>query len=120
MTSSSVYDHHPSTTLMNQDISFVPDASQDRFIIHSQPLTSMSLKRRASPAFEGMEDENSRKRMKEASDTRALDARNVDDETAGLTLADELAQELRCGCCSELVYRPVLVMPCQHFFCGRY
>ena len=33
---------------------------------------------------------------------------------------DELAQELQCGCCSELVYKPVLVMPCQHFFCGRY
>ncbi|KAF8195478.1 hypothetical protein BJ912DRAFT_143278 [Pholiota molesta] len=31
---------------------------------------------------------------------------------------DEIAQELQCGCCSELVYRPVLVIPCQHFFCG--
>jgi hypothetical protein len=35
-------------------------------------------------------------------------------------LADQLAQELQCGCCSELVYRPVLVSPCQHFFCGRW
>jgi E3 ubiquitin-protein ligase CHFR len=35
------------------------------------------------------------------------------------TLADQLAQELQCGCCSELVYRPVIVAPCQHFFCGR-
>ncbi|KNZ81289.1 E3 ubiquitin-protein ligase CHFR, partial [Termitomyces sp. J132] len=35
-------------------------------------------------------------------------------------LADDLARELECGCCSDLVYRPVLVNPCQHFFCGRY
>jgi E3 ubiquitin-protein ligase CHFR len=37
-----------------------------------------------------------------------------------VNFVDELAQELQCGCCSELVYKPVLVMPCQHFFCGRY
>lgn len=35
-------------------------------------------------------------------------------------LAEQLAQELQCGCCNDLVYRPVLVAPCQHFFCGRY
>jgi hypothetical protein len=32
----------------------------------------------------------------------------------------ELADELQCGCCAALVYKPVLVLPCQHFFCGRY
>lgn len=37
----------------------------------------------------------------------------------GQLLADELEQELQCGCCSALVYRPVVVSPCQHFFCGR-
>ncbi len=37
----------------------------------------------------------------------------------GQVLADELEQELQCGCCSALVYRPVIVSPCQHFFCGR-
>ncbi|KAI6114415.1 hypothetical protein F5141DRAFT_1187953 [Pisolithus sp. B1] len=35
-------------------------------------------------------------------------------------LVEDLVQELQCGCCSELVYRPVVVSPCQHFFCGRY
>ncbi|KAF8527464.1 hypothetical protein BU17DRAFT_31193, partial [Hysterangium stoloniferum] len=27
-------------------------------------------------------------------------------------------QELKCGCCTELCYNPVIVNPCQHFFCG--
>ncbi|KZT12057.1 uncharacterized protein LAESUDRAFT_733924 [Laetiporus sulphureus 93-53] len=36
----------------------------------------------------------------------------------GKALANELEQELQCACCSALVYRPVVVMPCQHFFCG--
>lgn len=34
-------------------------------------------------------------------------------------IIDDLGQELECGCCSALVYRPVIVNPCQHFFCGR-
>lgn len=38
----------------------------------------------------------------------------------GHALAEDLAQELQCGCCSELVYKPVVVIPCDHFFCGRY
>lgn len=38
----------------------------------------------------------------------------------GQALVEHLAEELQCGCCSELVYRPVIVAPCQHFFCGRY
>ncbi|KAF8582819.1 hypothetical protein K439DRAFT_1661584 [Ramaria rubella] len=31
---------------------------------------------------------------------------------------EELTQELKCGCCTELCYNPVIVNPCQHFFCG--
>lgn len=38
----------------------------------------------------------------------------------GQALAEDLAEELQCGCCAELVYKPVVVMPCEHFFCGRY
>ena len=37
----------------------------------------------------------------------------------GQALVDDLAQELQCGCCSGLLYKPVIVMPCDHFFCGR-
>lgn len=37
----------------------------------------------------------------------------------GAALADGLEEELQCGCCSAIVYRPVVVAPCQHFFCGR-
>lgn len=36
----------------------------------------------------------------------------------GEALANDLEQELQCGCCSAIVYRPVVVSPCQHFFCG--
>jgi hypothetical protein len=37
----------------------------------------------------------------------------------GRKLVESLVEELTCGCCSAIVYRPVVVMPCQHFFCGR-
>jgi len=85
-------------------------------------LIGPTLKRRASPLFEGLQEDSSRKRKKEGMD---------DDPGAGggsrsnkaivdnSSLADDLAQELQCACCSELVYRPVIVAPCQHFFCGR-
>lgn len=83
-------------------------------------------KRSASPSFEGMQPDGSRKRHRE--DTEA----NTDHESAlpplastsasvvPIDLESELAQELECPCCSALVYRPVVVSPCQHFFCGRY
>jgi E3 ubiquitin-protein ligase CHFR len=86
----------------------------------SRPELFTALKRRASPSFEGLEECGSRKRVKENADDGAK--RGDTDETvmAGNdSLAEELAQELQCGCCSELVYRPVVVSPCQHFFCGR-
>jgi len=94
-----------------------------------------TLKRPISPSFEDIQGDISRKRIKE---------RNTDDDdgrlegyleqeiepirqmvvspsmSAANKLAEDLAQELQCGCCSELVYRPVVVSPCQHFFCGRY
>ncbi|KZS93432.1 hypothetical protein SISNIDRAFT_485680 [Sistotremastrum niveocremeum HHB9708] len=35
-----------------------------------------------------------------------------------MALSDSLALELQCGCCAELLYNPVMVLPCQHFFCG--
>ncbi|KAJ7928050.1 hypothetical protein B0H13DRAFT_1016114 [Mycena leptocephala] len=80
-----------------------------------------TLKRRASASFtDGLEVSVSRKRMKEEREDS-----DVPEQTVGTvasaddsTLADQLAQELQCGCCSELVYRPVIVAPCQHFFCG--
>ncbi|KLO16760.1 hypothetical protein SCHPADRAFT_822691 [Schizopora paradoxa] len=36
----------------------------------------------------------------------------------GEALAEDLGQELECGCCSGLIYKPVVVNPCEHFFCG--
>ncbi|EDR13721.1 uncharacterized protein LACBIDRAFT_309007 [Laccaria bicolor S238N-H82] len=85
-------------------------------VAHSQPrdsATFTTLKRRASPSFEDVAD-ISRKRLKEAG-APEIDRTDVTDMSS---FPDELAQDLQCGCCSELVYRPVLVMPCQHFFCG--
>lgn len=90
----------------------------------SLSVPAATLKRRASPSFEEQEGDNSRKRMKE--DHTGESAGSLAVQLAGMAtldttgLADDLAQELQCGCCSELVYRPVLVAPCQHFFCGRY
>ncbi|KAG6903253.1 hypothetical protein C0995_000148 [Termitomyces sp. Mi166 len=84
-------------------------------------MSSSSLKRSASEAsFGGCEGDNSRKRMKEdkVSAPKAVDNSDATLSTISSTLADDLARELECGCCSDLVYRPVLVNPCQHFFCG--
>lgn len=81
--------------------------------------SSSALKRGPPSSFEGLEDETSKKRFKE-------DLGNQPDSEKSVSrpdyeaLAEDLAQELQCGCCAELVYRPVVVSPCQHFFCGRY
>ncbi|KAK0187938.1 hypothetical protein F5146DRAFT_1061399 [Armillaria mellea] len=89
------------------------------------PLSSQGLKRRASSSFDGLLDDTSRKRVK--GDNRSIEAGAVASSNAtpsqaiainGAAFVDELAQELQCGCCSELLYRPVIVSPCQHFFCG--
>lgn len=78
------------------------------------------LKRRASPSFEGLDDDTSRKRLKEEVDTNSMNVESHSDiPVTQDALADNLAQELNCGCCSELCYHPVVVLPCQHFFCGR-
>lgn len=98
-----------------------PDTSIVASHSRSQPFPVATLKRRASPSFEGLEDDSSRKRKREDQDD-ALGSVAGPRPTVTVEnprLADELAEELQCGCCSELVYRPVVVSPCQHFFCGR-
>ncbi|EKM79362.1 hypothetical protein AGABI1DRAFT_40399 [Agaricus bisporus var. burnettii JB137-S8] len=57
--------------------------------------------------------ESSRKRLKED-----VDDRDHVEALGDTTFMQELADELQCGCCAALVYKPVLVLPCQHFFCG--
>lgn len=86
-----------------------------------EPSAVMTLKRRASPSLDP-EEESSRKRLKE---DRDIDGQTTGESDNAQSLdqsrwAEDMAQELQCGCCSELVYRPVIVLPCQHFFCGRY
>ncbi|KAK0221886.1 hypothetical protein IW262DRAFT_1315498 [Armillaria fumosa] len=89
------------------------------------PLSNQGLKRRVSSSFDGPLDDTSRKRAK--GDNRSIEAGPVTSSDAtpsqatainGAAFVDELTQELQCGCCSELLYRPVIVSPCQHFFCG--
>lgn len=79
------------------------------------------LKRRVSSSFEGLEQDVNRKRLKEQRDE--VPTHIISDDgvlmTQG-TFADDLAEELNCGCCSSICFRPVVVFPCQHFFCGRY
>ncbi|KAF5382644.1 hypothetical protein D9615_002795 [Tricholomella constricta] len=95
------------------DTSINAPASRDSF-------SGSSLKRRASSSFEGLEEDAGRKRMKEEKDSTEEDlgVTDVTPTVLNASLADDLAQDLQCGCCSELVYRPVIVNPCQHFFCG--
>lgn len=92
-------------------------------LMSRESFAGLTLKRRASSSFEGLEEDSSRKRMKE-SQYHTVEPIEEFEATpivgnSSITLANELAQELQCGCCSELVYRPVIVTPCQHFFCGR-
>ena len=83
-----------------------------------------SLKRRASDSF-GDRDDGPTKRIRETSPgSEAEDAAGAPEEKtvtiSGAALADDLEQDLMCGCCSALLYRPVVVNPCQHYFCGRW
>ncbi|KAI9443175.1 hypothetical protein H4582DRAFT_2195857 [Lactarius indigo] len=76
-----------------------------------------SLKRRASSTFD-VRGDNSRKRLKEDLPPDEATDLQAPALISGSQLADELEQELLCGCCSALLYRPVIVYPCQHYFCG--
>ncbi|EJC98998.1 uncharacterized protein FOMMEDRAFT_95139 [Fomitiporia mediterranea MF3/22] len=85
----------------------------------SHGAAASSLKRHASPP-EATEERKRRKTKKDDMDSCANDDAN--DQSLhtidGDRLAEDLAQELQCGCCSGLVYKPVVVVPCDHFFCG--
>ncbi|KAG1872420.1 hypothetical protein DFJ58DRAFT_722359 [Suillus subalutaceus] len=83
----------------------------------SGSTSSSALKRGPPSSFEGLEDETSKKRFKEDLGNEP-DCEKSAAKPGYEALAEDLAQELQCGCCTELVYRPVVVSPCQHFFCG--
>ncbi|KAL4080668.1 hypothetical protein J3A83DRAFT_4084848 [Scleroderma citrinum] len=99
------------------------------------------MKRARSPLFEGLDGFIGRKRFREDGDTLTPSTSSCGAHGASTsfctsptscpttssllsatkkynTLVEDLAQELQCGCCAELVYHPVVVSPCQHFFCG--
>lgn len=42
----------------------------------------------------------------------------VGDGTNAAKLVEEMGIELTCGCCTEMCYNPVIVLPCQHYYCG--
>lgn len=95
----------------------IPEQDVTTRLDHTIPA---SLKRRASSTFEDTQGRSSRKKAREDEDIYT-NQHNAPEEghIDGHALADELELELQCGCCSALVYRPVVVSPCQHFFCGR-
>lgn len=96
----------------------VPDLQQVVTDSLQSVLISSLLKRRASPSFDAVDDNH--KRMKQDKDSDNNCNCNALPTPAGMEkFTDVLADDLQCGCCSELVYKPVLVIPCQHFFCGR-
>ena len=72
---------------------------------HGQSSEAPStLERRASPTFD-VRGDNSRKRLKEdIPPDKAADAQTPT-LILGRRLADDLEQELLCGCCSALLYR---------------
>ncbi|KAK7690024.1 hypothetical protein QCA50_006668 [Cerrena zonata] len=100
-------DHLP----MNRDIPHISTLSE------ASSSSIPSLKRSASSSFDSLDDNTIRKRLKEDSMSE-LPPPEESQAVDGQVLADDLEQELQCGCCSALVYRPVIVTPCQHFFCG--
>ncbi|KAH7928463.1 hypothetical protein BV22DRAFT_210084 [Leucogyrophana mollusca] len=94
------------------------DSAMGLALSRANHASSSTLKRGPSPSFEGLEEDVRRKRFKDDVELdmalTVADAPRFDNQC----LAEDLAQELQCGCCAELVYRPVVVSPCQHFFCG--
>ena len=88
---------------------------------HVTDAGAHSLKRPADSEPDSIDNDTHRKRMREDMDAAhgADAAAEAPHAIDGHALADDLAQELQCGCCSELVYKPVIVSPCEHFFCGR-
>lgn len=104
----------PSTTHSSRSgpIDPMPEASTS---------ATASLKRSAAEAFEDTPDEETSHKKARDSENIVMDGDGRDDESGvdGAALADNLEEELQCGCCSAIVYRPVVVAPCQHFFCGR-
>ncbi|KAF9534485.1 hypothetical protein CPB83DRAFT_844294 [Crepidotus variabilis] len=111
---------------MSQDVSSIAQLENRPLDFGSTVPTpsssSSSLKRRASSSFD-CSDDSTRKRLKETKACTTEKIPDVDSTACGMDvdgakLVDEIMDELQCGCCSELVYRPVLVIPCQHYFCG--
>lgn len=88
------------------------------FFLGGPSETPTTLKRRASSSFDSRGD-NSRKRLREDLPPNETTDPQAPVLISGTQLADDLEQELVCGCCSALLYRPVIVYPCQHYFCGR-
>lgn len=111
--------HFCASATMSEDYSSLATAVSDATSRTYSPLAT-SLKRPVSPSCDSdLANDGSRKRLKgnigESTDNSLV----CNPLTVNCNLVEELAAELQCGCCSELVYRPVLVTPCQHFFCGR-
>ncbi|KAI8969631.1 hypothetical protein BD414DRAFT_502933 [Trametes punicea] len=90
---------------------------------HLEPAASSSagqerLKRSASQAFMDFIGVSAKRIREDIGDLGGGEEVDGGAKVDGDALADNLEEELQCGCCSAIVYRPVVVAPCQHFFCG--
>ncbi|KAI0044421.1 hypothetical protein FA95DRAFT_1497101 [Auriscalpium vulgare] len=83
-----------------------------------QPDNTVTLKRRASPSFDPPAPDTHKRLKEDVPADASLDDPHHPPLISGSALADDLEQELLCGCCAGLIYRPVVVYPCQHYFCG--
>jgi hypothetical protein len=91
------------------------------------PATSVrSLKRSAEMIEEDQDRQDSkRKRLSTEMETKedqpvaSTSQTTVHDGTDAQRLVEEMDMELTCGCCAAICYNPVIILPCQHYYCGR-
>jgi E3 ubiquitin-protein ligase CHFR len=91
------------------------------------PATSTKSLKRTADMMDDDEDrqDSKRKRISDGNEDGGPEAstskttNTAPDGTDANRLVKEIGDELLCGCCSALCYNPVLVLPCQHYYCGR-
>lgn len=68
-----------------------------------------------------MDDDEERQdtKRKRLSDDNANGGPLPADGTDANRLVEDIGLELSCGCCAALCYNPVILLPCQHYYCGR-
>ncbi|KAG8822980.1 hypothetical protein FRC18_010855 [Serendipita sp. 400] len=120
----------PAEPVVQQSASPTPATSQSPPAAGAvSPSTSTrSLKRSADIMQDDDEERQDAKRKRLSADgaegageTSTASTSQVvppSDGTDADKLVEEIGLELGCGCCAALCYNPVLLLPCQHYYCG--